>query len=291
MRHPLIGFHFSLLHIDYVRLTTKWNYANVMSPYYRIYYIDHGEGYIKTKQEKIKLEPGFLYLIPSFTLCNFWCDSTLGQYFLHFLEESPEGISLFEHARKIMKLSASPTDIQYMKRLLTLNPGRGINRSDNPKEYEKQVFFKDYQVLNETMRDSVFLETQGMILLLLSKFLNARKIKTKTPVVIPSKITEVVRYIQMNLHETLTVHHLANLVNLHQDYFSRLFLRHVSQRPLRFIQEKRIERAQYLITTTDLSFLEIAEHVGFEDLSHFSKTFKKITSITPGDYKKQNLLR
>jgi transcriptional regulator GlxA family with amidase domain len=105
---------------------------------------------------------------------------------------------------------------------------------------------------------------------------------------IPSKILEVMRYIQVNLNENLTVNFLANKANLHQDYFSRLFLKYTGQRPLNYLHEKRIERAQYLIATTELSYIEIAENVGFENSAHFSKIFKKVTSLTPGEYKKQN---
>jgi AraC-like DNA-binding protein len=62
------------------------------------------------------------------------------------------------------------------------------------------------------------------------------------------------------------------------------------QRPLGYLHEKRIERAQYLIATTDLAYTEIAEKVGFENPSRFSKIFKKVTSLTPGEYKKQKII-
>jgi len=38
-----------------------------------------------------------LYIIPSFTLCDLRCNEYLSQYFLHFFEESVEGISLTSH--------------------------------------------------------------------------------------------------------------------------------------------------------------------------------------------------
>ena len=53
MSKRLLGHHFSLLHADYVKLNEKWNYANVISPYFRIYYIDEGEGFISSRQEKL----------------------------------------------------------------------------------------------------------------------------------------------------------------------------------------------------------------------------------------------
>ncbi len=287
MEKNLLNYNFSLLHIDYVKLNKKWNYANVISPYYRIYYIDEGEGYILSKQEKVKLEPGYFYLLPSFTLCNLFCKVYLSQYFLHFFEESVEGLSLFENNRRVIKVPACSTDITNIKRLLEINPGRGINRSDNPKEYEKYTYYKSYRQLNNTVSDSVFFETQGIILQMISRFLNSRKFKSNAPDPIASKILEAMRYIQVT-RENLTVSYLAERANLHQDYFSRLFLRYAGQRPLNYIHEKRIERAQYLIATTDLSYAAIAEETGFENLSHFSKVFKKVTSLTPGEYKKQN---
>jgi AraC-like DNA-binding protein len=288
MQGNVLGYNFSLLHMDYVKLNEKWNYSNVMSPYFRIYYIDEGEGLISTKEDKIKLEEGYLYIIPSFTLCHLFCKTHLSQYFLHFFEESAEGISLFENNKRVIKVAANSTDIINFKRLLEINPGRGINRSDNPNEYEKNVYYKSYQELNKTVSNSTYFETQGIILQLISRFLNSNRFKGKNQDPLPSKILDAIRYIQVNLKENLTINFLAGRANLHQDYFSRLFLQYTGQRPLSYVHEKRIERAQYLLATTNLSYTEIAEKTGFENLSHFSKIFKKVTSVTPGQYKKQN---
>jgi len=290
MERSFFGYNFSLLHIDYVKLNKKWNYTNVISPYSRIYYIDEGEGFILSKQDRIKLEPGYFYILPSFTLCNLFCKVYLSQYFVHVFEESADGLSLFENNRKVIKVPACDTDIANIRRLLEINPGRGINRSDNPKHYESDAYYKSYQQLNKTVSNSVYFETQGIILQIISRFLDSSEFKSKRPDPIPSKILEAMRHIQVNLKENLTVNYLAERANLHQDYFSRLFLKYAGQRPLTYLHEKRIERAQYLITTTDLSYAEIAEEIGFENSSHFSRVFKKVTSLTPGEYKKKNRL-
>jgi AraC-like DNA-binding protein len=284
----LLRHNFSLLHLDYVKLNNKWNYGNVISPYFRIYYIDEGEGFISTAQEKIKLEPGYLYIIPSFTLCHLRCDNYLSQYFLHFFEESADGISLFEYNRRVMKVRSHEIDRATFKRLLLLNPGRGINRSDNPKVYEKNIYYRDYQELNNNVSECSFIETQGIILQFISRFLSSSGFKAIKREPLPFKILESIRYIQLNLSENLTVGSLAKAANLHQDYFSRLFYRFTGERPLGYIHMKRIERAQYLIATTNLTYIEIAEVTGFENVPHFSKIFKKVTSLTPGEYKRQN---
>jgi AraC-like DNA-binding protein len=291
MSNKLLRHRFSLLHVDHVNLNQRWNYMNVVSPYFRVYYIDEGSGFIiSATEEQINLEPGFLYIIPSFTLCHLRCDNFLSQYFLHFFEESADGISLFEFDRKIMKVQAHETDIINFKRLVSINPGRGINRSDNPKVYEKNVYYRDYQELNNTVSESTFLETQGIILQLISRFVNSVSSTPKTSQPIPSKVIESVSYIQLNLKQSLTVASLAKRANLHKDYFSRLFYQFTGERPLAYIHMKRIERAQYLIATTNLSYIEIAEETGFDNVPHFSRVFKNVTSLTPGEYRRHNSL-
>mgnify|MGYP006157787031 CR=1 FL=1 len=102
---------FSLLNVDYVKLTEKWNYLNVISPYFRIYYIDDGNGEVSDPSGSLKLEPGYLYIIPSFTLCNLHCNGYLSQYFVQFFEESVDGSSLFARSRNVAKVKAKQMDI------------------------------------------------------------------------------------------------------------------------------------------------------------------------------------
>ncbi|EJL64731.1 transcriptional regulator containing an amidase domain and an AraC-type DNA-binding HTH domain [Flavobacterium sp. CF136] len=288
MPKSIFKYSFSLLHVDYVKLNHNWNYNNVISPYYRLYYIDDGTGFISDSTDRLTLEPGNLYLIPSFTICNLNCDAYLSQYFIQFFEESPDGISLFNNNRSVMKMPASEIDVMLIKRLLHSNPGRGINRSDNPKVYEKEAYYKEYQSLNNEMKTHQKFENQGILLQLISRFLSSKDFKINNSQSVPSKILNTMSYVQLHLDENLTVAQLAKRVNQNQDYFSKQFLIHTGQRPLNYIHEKKIERAQYLIATTDNTFLEIAMNTGFSNLPHFSKIFKQIVSLTPGEYRQQN---
>ncbi|WP_316799805.1 AraC family transcriptional regulator [Pedobacter frigidisoli] len=290
MSKRILKHTFSLMNVDHVYLGEKWNYINVISPYFRLYYINEGAGEISDVKKTLRLEPGHLYAIPSFTLCNLCCSDQLSQYFVQFFEESPDGISLFFNNRSIMKVRALDIDIANFKRLLEINPGRGINRSDNPKVYEKNIFYKEYQALNDQQNLSVFLETQGLLLQLISRFVASINFRPKELLQIPTKIMEAISYISLNISNELTVKSLADRANLNGDYFSRLFKQYTGGSPIDYIHEKRIERAQYLIVTTRMSFTEIAQLTGFENIFYFSKLFKRITGTTPGRYKKQSEL-
>ena len=291
MKRRFLKHTVSLLHVDYAVLDANWNFTNVISPYYRIYLIDQGEGLITCASTKIRLLPGNLYIIPSFTPCNMYCPSSMGQLFVHFFEESPDGLSLFHYNRMPLCVSATDMDDALMKRLLTINPGRGINRSINPKVYEKENFYHEYEQLNSRQPDSEYLETHGILLQLISRFLKNEKSDGPVHGSIPSKILEAMAFIQLNLQKELTVSQLAASVNQHIDYFSRRFEQYTGERPINYIHQKRIERAQHLITTTNMPLAEIACAVGFESIPYFTKIFKKTTQTTPALYRKQQAFR
>ncbi|MDP4251818.1 MAG: AraC family transcriptional regulator [Bacteroidota bacterium] len=281
---------FSLLNIDHVQLDKNWNYRNVISPFYRLYLVEDGLGKLSGLTGHQRMEKGYLYLIPSFTVCNYYCEEYLSMYYLHIIEESPAGHSLFASCRRVLKIPATAADDQYLRHILHLNPNRGLRRSDDPKVYEKSAYIESFRDLNNLSPLHVLLETEGIILQMLSRFLNSDDFQPEQERNTPLKILEVVNYIQSNLQLCLTVAHLAGRVNLHPDYFSRLFHEYTGERPLPYVQGKRIERAQFLLVTADLSIAGIAAETGFESVSYFSRTFKKLSGQTPGEYKRHNML-
>lgn len=286
MQHKL---QFSLLNADYVHLNKNWNYYNVVSPFYRLYLIDEGMGNISNPGQSLRLETGYLYLIPSFTLVNQTCPSFLSQYYVHFIEETSDGSSLFARCRKLMGVKATEEDIAHFKKLIALNPGRDLRKSDNPKVYEKSTVLDGFRNRNALLPAASLLETQGIILILLSRFLNHEEYCSVDKSGIPSVILDAVNYIQTSLAENLTIEELGRRANLSADYFSRLFYRHIGLRPMQFIHRKRVERAQFLILTTHLSFAEIACETGFESQSYFARIFKSVTGQTPGFYRDNHL--
>ena len=275
---------FSLLNADHVRLDTHWNYRHIVSPYYRIYYIADGEGQITDSLQTHVLEQGYLYIIPSFTLCSLSCQTHLEQYFVQFFEQAPDGSSLFAQHRRVMKVKAQETDLENFKRLLAINPGRGLYRSDDPSVYEKNLFYKAYQQLNNHQHLSAFLETQGILLQFIARFLDTEWYSNRGSVFIPDVIQECISYLIMNLDADLSVKLLAKRANYHSDYFSRLFEKHMGINLPNFVNDKRIERAQHLMLARQLTFAQIAQQTGFKSQPYFSKVFKQVTGLTPRQF-------
>ena len=282
-------YSFSLLNADRLIVNKSWNYKNVISPFYRIWYIDKGRAWLSTPEGNLWLEPDHLYLAPSFTLFNQGCNEELGQYYIHFIEESADGDSLFATNRKLFGIPAITTDLPAMKRIIELNPGRDLRPTEDPKIFEKSPIMRSSLERNKLLPIRVLLETEGLIMQLLSRFVGSDQWKLAAPKNSPQKIPGTLEYIGVHLAEKLTVEMLASRANLSVDYFSNLFRQETGERPLAFIQRKRIERAQFLLLTSGMPLSVIAIETGFEDLSYFSRSFKKLTGYTPGAYKRMNM--
>ena len=83
----------------------------------------------------------------------------------------------------------------------------------------------------------------------------------------------------------LTVHHLAEAMNLSPNYLSDLLRIHTGQNTQQHIHEKLISKAKEKLSTTELSISEIAYELGFEHSQSFSTLFKKKTNMSPLEFR------
>jgi YesN/AraC family two-component response regulator len=93
-----------------------------------------------------------------------------------------------------------------------------------------------------------------------------------------------VSYIQLHLHEQITLEQLARIVQLHPKYVSYLFQKELGVSFSVYVQHMRIKEAEKLLLFSSYSIGLISEHLHFYDQSHFTKTFKRITGYTPREY-------
>lgn len=100
----------------------------------------------------------------------------------------------------------------------------------------------------------------------------------------PANILRVIRYIEENLPDNMTLSRLADEAMLSKYHFSRIFKESVGMSPKKFVTFKRIERAKKLFNGHK-NISEIAHEVGFNDLSNFEKQFKRFMGMCPRTYK------
>lgn len=277
---------FELLNVDCVGLNKSWNYQNIISPFFRLYLIKEGEGVLTDSLGATLMKPGFLYLVPSYTMCSYSCEDSMIQYYVQFIEASADGNSLFATNRRVLQAPVQHGDFDMILRLLTLNPDRGLPQH-NPRDYQQTPVIQQFKEHNRLLSLAAYVETKGVVLRLLSRFLTDEIFKQGEQRPVPLAVLKTILYIQAHISENITVAGLANEMNLNPDYLSRIFRGHTGMRPLHFVQYKRLEHAQFLMLTTGYSLTEIAVECGFDSLSYFSRIFKKVVGLTPGAYKGQ----
>ena len=93
-------------------------------------------------------------------------------------------------------------------------------------------------------------------------------------------------YIEQNFRDPeLNLEQVANAVFISACYLSRLF-KEVTTYPLtEFLNRTRIKEAEKLLMTTPAKIYEIANDVGFRDSHYFGIVFKKITGLSPSEYR------
>ena len=78
---------------------------------------------------------------------------------------------------------------------------------------------------------------------------------------------------------------MADHVYVSQWHLSKLINRHVNQSFFDILGRMRMERAKALLADSSLRIHEVAEQVGYADVAHFSKSFKRLEGMTPGEYR------
>lgn len=92
-------------------------------------------------------------------------------------------------------------------------------------------------------------------------------------------------YIYDHLHEQITLKQLAELENLNESYFSKLFAKEVGTPVKSYILQVKISTAKNMLERTGYSASVIAESLGFSSPSAFTAAFKKLTGLTPTEYR------
>ena len=101
----------------------------------------------------------------------------------------------------------------------------------------------------------------------------------------PWKLRRVTEHIEARLADAIKVHELAELSELSQTQFVRLFRRLTGLPPHRWHLCARIRRAQALLVNSNLPMIEIALIVGFADQSHFINVFRRQVGVSPGSWR------
>ncbi len=95
----------------------------------------------------------------------------------------------------------------------------------------------------------------------------------------------MLKYIDTHLSEGFSLQQVAKEINMNANYLGQVFKRETGKTYTAYVTELRIERAKEMLRTDESSISDIAASLGFNDYFYFLKTFKRITGMTPKQFR------
>ena len=102
-----------------------------------------------------------------------------------------------------------------------------------------------------------------------------------------SKIENLIRYIEDNCTEKLSLEELSDQCFYNPSYFCRIFKEYSGMTLTEFIHENRVKKSCDLLENTHLSIEEIASRVGYTNKTQYYKRFRALMGESPVDYRKK----
>ena len=229
-------------------------------PYYRIHFPVSGEYEIRSLENTVLAQSGYLYFLPRHEPLRFCGIQPSTHYFFHF--DSVE-LSKILPFRSPLCVKSSPDFREIFEELLLL---RRQERKGEKLLREKFLMHRlIYPFYDQLFRDQKELLSSN------------------------EQFRKVIDYIELMLDKDITVEELEGIAGMSRAKFSAEFRRIFGLGPKQYISISRIARAKKLLLETNLPCREIAEMTGFHDVLFFYKMFKKYVHITPSSYRKSSI--
>lgn len=248
----------------YTQCWPQWRELDYTPAHNKFYLIEDGEGWIQVDSRTFHPAPGQMCLLPARVRQSYSAiDGKLPfrKYWCHFTARLGD-LDLFQWL-----------DVPYCQQIRDVGRMTELFR-------ELTAWFADPSLTARFREKAVLLE-------ILSLYLE------NAPVRIAAdrsgdleRLTEIERFIETKLAEPLSLDMIARHLHLHPNYLVRYFQKHFAVSPLKYLTRKRMDKAKQLLQTTPLSVKEVAEQVGYGDTNHFSKAFRRETSLSPTEYRR-----
>ena len=235
-------------------MTNIWPWVQrVSTPFWRLYWNITDGGILSYGDQEIVMKSHCFYLIPaSLDFCT-RAVKPFEQFYIHF-----NFIDLVEvHLEQILEIPGDSVSAEYVTEFISLF---------------------------QSERDRLRCEQIAHVLLGHALLKCGERLEMMELVTDP-RIRSLLGFITRHLGETLDNERLARHTGLCCNAFVRLFSGIMHESPQNFVRRKRIERACYLLSFSNMSIKEIALELGFADQYHFSKVFSRLQRNTPSRFR------
>lgn len=248
-------------------LSPEWKHACLHLNDYELFVVTKGLLYIEYNNERYRIEEGEMLLLPPVQAPNNirkgYQSSSCTFYWLHF------GL---ENCRQIDELNQNSLNIPAYAFL----------------KYPEKIIILMKQ-LQDTVRSNAPIVTLNyMTTAILCKVYDdivLQKNDDSSKRTHKQLYNDIVDYVRHNIHTPLTVQGVAEKFGYNPKYISHLFKTMSGDTLKQYIINRKIEESNLLLTDTNLTIIEISGMLGFTDNHNFMRTYKKVTGMSPSEYR------
>jgi AraC-like DNA-binding protein len=103
------------------------------------------------------------------------------------------------------------------------------------------------------------------------------------------RVGNVISALENDFSKDWKLDELLNIAHMSRSNLMRIFRKATGQTPIDYLVRLRIQKSMEMLRNTDLPITEIALEVGFNDSNYFTRSFRKVMSQTPRQYRKGSL--
>lgn len=282
---PIESMNLLLLNVGRARHHADWNWKGVNSPFSRIYFVTEGEALLHLPGQTVRLKPGHLYFVPAYKTHSYECHGLFDHYYLHVYEGVRKEMSIFEVYELPTEVEVEGLEEMHVlfEYLCREQPATCLPESD-PTSYDTGIQTSDYAQRYRSMTLWEKMELRGAMLMILARFMRKAIPRVWTN---DERMKRVLEHVHSHIGDTITLEQLAAVACVTGPYITRLFKKELGISPIQYVIKKKVERAEMLLYTTDLSVKEVAWQLGFSDDSYFIRLFRKQTGTTPQEYRER----
>ncbi|MBR6121226.1 MAG: helix-turn-helix domain-containing protein [Prevotella sp.] len=280
---PIESMNLMLLNVGRAQHNADWNWQDVSSPFIRVFYVTEGEALLHLPGQDVTLRPHHLYIIPAYTVHSYECHGPFSHYYLHTFEG-------FRNEMNLQEVCELPTEVEgdeiteiLFEYLCNQQPDAQLPQSD-PRSYDTSAQTSDYVARYRDMELWEKMELRGAMLMIMSHFIRQAQPRVWTH---NKRMKRVLEHIHSHISDNVGVEELAEVASVSKPYFIKLFKQEFGASPVQYINNKKVERAQLLLFTSDKAVKEVAYTLGFSDQNYFIRLFRKVTGITPQEYRRK----
>ncbi|WP_225441954.1 helix-turn-helix domain-containing protein [Pseudomonas umsongensis] len=126
---------------------------------------------------------------------------------------------------------------------------------------------------------------QALTVHLIRRYLDLHSAPRRSNALQAYKLRRVIDAMNEHLADEFRLAHLADIAELSEYHFSRMFKRATGLAPSQYFIRLRMSRARHLLLETDRSIIDVGLEVGYSSPSHFSQVFRREVGVTPSAFR------